>query len=77
MRATVDRIVDLAGTLLAPPSYFVPGRPWTLAYTTDPWGTVLEVMSHSYAEAFSNWPQPGQLTPPTLARRPGREISPE
>ncbi|WP_068182724.1 VOC family protein [Mycobacterium sp. UM_CSW] len=62
----VDRIVDRGGTLLAAPYHFVPGRPWMLAYTTDPWGTVLEVMSHSYAEAFSNWPQPGQLSPPTL-----------
>ena len=43
-----------------------------VAYTTDPWGTVLEVMSHSYAEAFSNWPQPGQLTPPTIVPRPDR-----
>lgn len=66
----VDRVVDHGGTLLAPPYQFVPGRPWTLAYTTDPWGTVLELMSHSYAEAFSNWPQPGQLIPPTLVTRP-------
>ena len=65
----VERIVDHGGSLVAPPYHFVPGRPWTLAYTTDPWGTVLEVMSHSYAEAFSNWPQPGQVTPPTLVPR--------
>ena len=38
-------------------------------YTADPSGTVLEVMSHSYAEAFSNWPQPG-IVAPTLVPRP-------
>ncbi|MBV8862796.1 MAG: VOC family protein [Mycobacterium sp.] len=58
-----DRIVNHGGTLLAAPYQFVPGRPWMLAYTTDPWGTVLELMSHTYAEAFGNWPQPGQLPP--------------
>ncbi|OBG60649.1 glyoxalase [Mycobacterium sp. E3305] len=68
--ATVDRVVEHGGTLLAAPYEFVPGRPWVLAYATDPWGTVLEVMSHSYAEAFGNWPQPGQLVPPTLVPRP-------
>ncbi len=68
--AMVDHITEQGGTLLTAPHEFVPGRPWTLAYTTDPWGTVLEVMSHSYAEVFSNWPQPGQLTPPTLIPRP-------
>ncbi|OBH02359.1 VOC family protein [Mycobacterium sp. E3247] len=71
--AMADHIVDHGGKLLAAPYHFVPGRPWVLAYTADPWGTVIEIMSHSYAEAFSNWPQPGQLTPPTLAPRPGRD----
>ena len=56
----VDGIVDQGGATLAPPNQFVPGRPWTLAYASDPWGRVLEVMSHSYAEAFSNWPSPGK-----------------
>lgn len=51
--AMVDHIVDHGGALLTEPYQFVPGRPWTLAYTTDPWGTVVEVMSHTYAEAFS------------------------
>jgi predicted enzyme related to lactoylglutathione lyase len=66
----VSRVVDYGGTVLTAPHQFVPGRPWTLAYVTDPWGTVLEVMSHSYAEAFANWPQPGQAVPPTLVSRP-------
>jgi predicted enzyme related to lactoylglutathione lyase len=70
VQGTVDRITGLGGTLIAAPYAFAPGRPWKLAYATDPWGTLIEVMSHSYAEVFSNWPQPGQLTPPTLVPRP-------
>ncbi|MTD55107.1 VOC family protein [Amycolatopsis pithecellobii] len=72
VQATIDRITETGGTLIAAPYEFVPGRPWILAYATDPWGTVLEIMSHSYAEAFANWPQPGQTVPPTLVPRPGR-----
>ncbi len=53
------RIVGAGGARLAPAQDFVPGRPWRLVYCADPWGTVLEVMSHSYAEVFANWPQPG------------------
>ncbi|MEV3874219.1 VOC family protein [Streptomyces sp. NPDC049906] len=70
VEAMVDRIVAAGGALVSAPHAFVPGRPWTLAYTTDPWGTVLEIMSHSYAEVFANWPQPGQLTPHTVVPRP-------
>lgn len=68
----VDHIVDHGRGLLASPHQLVPRRPWTVAYTTDPWANMLELMSHSYAEVFSNWPQPGQLTPPTLVPRPKR-----
>jgi hypothetical protein len=53
------RIVDAGGEQVCPVSRFVPGRPWELVYARDPWGTVIELMSHSYAEVFSNWPQPG------------------
>jgi predicted enzyme related to lactoylglutathione lyase len=70
VEGTVRRVVDHGGAVLTAPHQFVPGRPWTLAYVTDPWGTVLEIMSHSYAEAFANWPQPGQVEPPTLVSRP-------
>lgn len=68
----VDHIVDHGRGLLASPHQLVPGRPWTVAYTTDPWANMLELMNHSYAKVFSNWPQPGQLTPPTLVPRPKR-----
>ena len=69
VKAMADHIVDHGGALLATPHQLVPGRPWTVTYTTDPWGNLLELMSHSYAEVFGNWPQPGQLTPPTLVPR--------
>ncbi len=68
--AAVRTIVASGGTLLSEPVAFVPGRPWVLAYVTDPWGTVLEIMSHSYAEVFSNWPQPGQTDQPVFIERP-------
>ena len=73
VQGMIDHIVDHGGTLLAGPHQSVPGRPWTVAYTIDPWGNLLELMSHSYAEVFSNWPQPGQVTPPTLV---SRDVSP-
>lgn len=62
----VDRIVAAGGRLHAPPSNFVPGRPWQLAYVRDPWWMTLEIVSHNYAEAFGNWPQPEATTTPTF-----------
>jgi predicted enzyme related to lactoylglutathione lyase len=70
----VHRVVEADGTLISAPQHFVPGRPWVLAYVTDPWGTVLEIMSHTYAEAFGNWPQPGQVTPPTIVPRDCKDL---
>jgi catechol 2,3-dioxygenase-like lactoylglutathione lyase family enzyme len=64
--AMLARIRAHGGTVLTEPQEFVPGRPWLLAYTTDPWGIVFEIMNYSFAEAFGNWPQPGQLQPPTM-----------
>lgn len=62
-------VVARGGSALSTPAAFVPGRPWVLAYVTDPWGTVLELMSHSYAEVFANWPQPGQAESPVIIER--------
>lgn len=67
---TVETVIRHGGTRLSDPVAFVRGRPWVLAYVADPWGTVLEVMSHSYAEVFSNWPQPGQVDEPVFVERP-------
>jgi predicted enzyme related to lactoylglutathione lyase len=72
VQAMVDHIVDHGGKLLASPHQLVHGGPWTVAYTVDPWGNLLELMSHSYVEVVSNWPQPEQLTPATLVPRPNR-----
>ena len=55
------RIVEAGGEQVSPITHFVPGMPWALVYARDPWGTVLELMSHSYAEVFSGWPQAGSL----------------
>ena len=69
-RQVTDAVRRNGGTVLSEPAVFVPGRPWLLAYVGDPWGVVWEVMSASYAEAFGNWPQPGQTQPPVFANRP-------
>ncbi|WP_019180131.1 VOC family protein [Microbacterium yannicii] len=55
----VARIVEAGGTQASPVTLFVPGKPYTLVYCRDPWGTTLEIMSHSYTEVFASWPQPG------------------
>lgn len=68
--AALTTVVQHGGTVLSDPAHFVPGRPWVLSYVSDPWGTVLEVMSHTYAEVFSNWPQPGQSEATTFVDRP-------
>lgn len=57
------RIVAAGGKQWHEPGQFVPGRPYELVYCSDPWGTVIEVMSHPYAEVFANWPQPGMTVP--------------
>ena len=48
---------------------FAPGRPYQLVYCEDPWGNVIEVLSHDYAEVFANWPQPGMTTAPRFITR--------
>jgi catechol 2,3-dioxygenase-like lactoylglutathione lyase family enzyme len=63
----VARIVANGGRQVCPVTAFVPGRPWQLVYCRDPWGTTLEIMTHSYAEVFSSWPQPGATAPTTWA----------
>jgi catechol 2,3-dioxygenase-like lactoylglutathione lyase family enzyme len=68
--AVVERICDAGGRRRTPDLAFVPGRPWRLAYCEDPWGTVIELISHSYAEIFGNWPQPGMTEHPVMVERP-------
>lgn len=59
VEAVAKRIVAAGGKTFCEPVEFVPGKPYRLVYCSDPWGTIIEVMSHPYAEVFSNWPQPG------------------
>jgi catechol 2,3-dioxygenase-like lactoylglutathione lyase family enzyme len=69
----IERVVRAGGEHLSDPAQFVPGRPWQLAYCQDPWGTVLELMTASYAEVFQNWPQPGMQMPTLMLARNGSE----
>jgi hypothetical protein len=69
----VARIVSAKGHLHGGPFAFVPGRPWRLAYCFDPWSNTIEIISHSYAEVFSNWPQPGMTSPPHMISAPELE----
>ena len=64
------RIVAHGGKRRTETYAFAPGRPWQLIYCEDPWGTIIELFSHTYAEAFSNWPQPGMETMPVMVERP-------
>ena len=67
--AMVENIVAKGGRKHTEPVYFAPGRPWRLAYTRDPWWTTIEIVSHSYAEMFANWPQPDAETTPIFVDR--------
>lgn len=70
VEALSARIAAAGGRRRTPVLDFVPGRPWRLAYCEDPWGTVLEIISHTYSEIFANWPQPGMTVPPVMVARP-------
>lgn len=65
------RIVAAGGRKRIEPTDFAPGRPWRLCYCEDPWGTVIEIVSASYAEMFANWPQPGMTAQTTFVTREG------
>lgn len=69
IEALTARIVASGGKQRVPVFEFIPGRPYKLVYCEDPWGNVVEVFSHSYAEAFANWPQPGMTALPQFVTR--------
>ena len=52
----VARIVAEGGRQRSRVWQFLQGRPYKLAYCEDPFGNVIEAMSHSYAEVFGNMP---------------------
>ena len=62
------RIVAAGGKQRIPVYEFIPGRPYKLVYCEDPFGNVIELFSHHYAEAFSNWPQPGMAPQAMISR---------
>jgi catechol 2,3-dioxygenase-like lactoylglutathione lyase family enzyme len=68
-----SRIAAEGGRRRHEPTDFVPGKPWRLCYCEDPWGNVIEIMSHSYAEMFGNWPQPGMTEQPVFVTRPSND----
>ena len=65
----VERIAACGGRRHSDTHVLVPGRPWRLAYARDPWWTTIEIVSHSYAEVFANWPQPGAESEPVFVDR--------
>ena len=52
----VARIVAEGGRQRSRVWQFLQGRPYKLAYCEDPFGNIIEAMSHSYAEVFGNMP---------------------
>ena len=72
IEALARRIVETGGRQRVPVLEFIPGRPYKLVYCEDPWGNVIEVFSHSYAEAFGNWPQPGMTAAPRFVTKEDR-----
>jgi len=62
------RIVAAGGKQRIPVFEFIPGRPYKLVYCEDPFGNVIELFSHQYAEAFANWPQPGMAAQTYITR---------
>jgi catechol 2,3-dioxygenase-like lactoylglutathione lyase family enzyme len=63
------RIAAAGGRQRIPAFEFVPGRPYKLVYCEDPWGNVLELLSHSYTEVFAHWPQAGMTAAPRFITR--------
>ncbi|AMT73585.1 VOC family protein [Mycobacteroides immunogenum] len=56
VEARTNAVAAAGGRVITAPRPVVAGRPWTMSYLTDPWGTVIELMSHDYTEIFTNWP---------------------
>jgi catechol 2,3-dioxygenase-like lactoylglutathione lyase family enzyme len=69
----LERIEAAGGTRMSDAAAFVPGRPWCNSYCRDPWGNAIELISGSYAEVFSDWPQPGMERETRILERDGSE----
>jgi catechol 2,3-dioxygenase-like lactoylglutathione lyase family enzyme len=68
IEALAERVAQTGGRQRVPVFEFIPGRPYKLVYCEDPWGNVIELFTHHYAEAFGNWPQPGMTADTTWVR---------
>lgn len=75
VEALLEKIVATGGKQRTPVFPMIPGKPYRLAYAEDPFGNVFEVLSHSFAEAWANWPQPGMDWPVSLVNRDGTETT--
>jgi catechol 2,3-dioxygenase-like lactoylglutathione lyase family enzyme len=52
----VSRVVAHGGRQRTRIWQFLEGRPYRLVYCEDPFGNIVEALSHSYAETFANMP---------------------
>ena len=52
----VSRVVENGGRKRTGVWKFLEGRPYKLVYCEDPFGNVIEIFSHTYAEVFANMP---------------------
>lgn len=52
----VSRVVAHGGRQRTKIWRFLEGRPYRLVYCEDPFGNIVEALSHSYAEVFANMP---------------------
>ena len=56
LEGLVARIVEHGGRQRTKIWQFLEGRPCRLVYCEDPFGNIVEALSHSYAETFANMP---------------------
>jgi catechol 2,3-dioxygenase-like lactoylglutathione lyase family enzyme len=56
LEGLVARILEHGGRQRTKIWQFLEGRPYRLVYCEDPFGNIIEALSHSYAETFANMP---------------------
>jgi hypothetical protein len=56
LEGLVSRVAEHGGRQRTKIWQFLEGRPYRLVYCEDPFGNIVEALSHSYAETFSNMP---------------------
>ncbi|MCF1592357.1 VOC family protein [Streptomyces muensis] len=53
VHATAERIASEGGRIRSAPLVIDPGKGYAVIYCEDPWGTVIEVCSHPYAQMWA------------------------